>query len=121
MVNVGEAVGIIAAQSIGEPGTQLTMRTFHIGGTASKSATKSSIESAYDVVVKFENTSVVKNSADETIVMSRNAELIFIDATGKEINREKLPYGSKLYVKDGDKVTKGQKVAEWNFSDYYHV
>ena len=114
MVNVGEAVGIIAAQSIGEPGTQLTMRTFHIGGTASKAATKSSIESPYDVSVKFENTSVVTNSAGETVVMSRNAELAFIDATGKEINREKLPYGSKLYVKDGDKVTKGQKVAEWN-------
>ena len=114
MVNVGEAVGIIAAQSIGEPGTQLTMRTFHIGGTASKSATKSSIESPYDVTVKFENTSVVKNSAGETIVMSRNAELVFVDATGKEINREKMPYGTKLYVKDSDKVTKGQKVAEWN-------
>ncbi len=114
MVNVGEAVGIIAAQSIGEPGTQLTMRTFHIGGTASKAATKSSIESPYDVTVKFENNSVVTNSAGETIVMSRNAELIFIDATGKEINREKLPYGSKLYVSEGDKVTKGQKVAEWN-------
>ncbi|MBP3616201.1 MAG: DNA-directed RNA polymerase subunit beta' [Alphaproteobacteria bacterium] len=114
MVNVGEAVGIIAAQSIGEPGTQLTMRTFHIGGTASKAATKSSIESPYDVAIKFENTSVVTNSDGEKIVMSRNAELVFIDATGKEINREKLPYGSKLYVAEGDKVTKGQKVAEWN-------
>ena len=115
MVNVGEAVGIIAAQSIGEPGTQLTMRTFHIGGAAQKGATKSSIECPYDdVVVKFDNTSVVKNSAGETVVMTRNAELLFVDATGKEINRQKMPYGTKLYVKEGDKVSKGLKVAEWN-------
>ena len=114
MVNVGEAVGIIAAQSIGEPGTQLTMRTFHVGGTASKSATKSSIESPYDASVKFENTSVVKNSAGDMVVMTRNAELIFVDSTGKEINRQKMPYGTKLYAKEGDKVSQGQKVAEWN-------
>ena len=114
MVNVGEAVGIIAAQSIGEPGTQLTMRTFHIGGTAQKGATKSSIESPYDASVRFENVSVAENSSGDVIVMTRNAELIFVDSMGKEINRDKMPYGTKLYVKDGDKVSKGQKVAEWN-------
>ena len=113
-VNVGEAVGVIAAQSIGEPGTQLTMRTFHIGGTAQKGTTKSSIESPYDAKVKFENLTTSVNSASDTIVMSRNAELIFIDSTDKEISKEKLPYGSKLYVGEGDKVTKGQKMAEWN-------
>ena len=114
MVNVGEAVGIIAAQSIGEPGTQLTMRTFHIGGAAQKGVEKSSIESAYDATVKFENVSYVKNSAGDNIVMTRNAELLFIDATGKEINRQKMPYGTKLYALEGEKVSKGQKVAEWN-------
>ncbi|MGN0929822.1 MAG: DNA-directed RNA polymerase subunit beta' [Alphaproteobacteria bacterium] len=114
MVNVGEAVGIIAAQSIGEPGTQLTMRTFHIGGAAQKGVEKSSIESPYDATIKFENTSYVKNSAGDNIVMTRNAELIFVDSTGKEINRQKMPYGTKLYALEGDKVTKGQKVAEWN-------
>ena len=114
MVNVGEAVGIIAAQSIGEPGTQLTMRTFHIGGAAQKGVEKSSIESPYDATVKYENTSYVKNSADENIVMTRNAELIFVDSTGKEISRQKVPYGSKIYALEGDKVSKGQKVVEWN-------
>ncbi|MBD5405931.1 DNA-directed RNA polymerase subunit beta' [bacterium] len=114
MVNVGEAVGIIAAQSIGEPGTQLTMRTFHIGGAAQKGVEKSSIESPYDASIKFENTSYVKNSAGDNIVMTRNAELIFVDSTGKEINRQKMPYGTKLYALEGDKVSKGQKVAEWN-------
>jgi DNA-directed RNA polymerase subunit beta' len=114
MVNVGEAVGIIAAQSIGEPGTQLTMRTFHIGGAAQKGVEKSSIESAYDATVKFENVSYVKNSAGDNIVMTRNAELLFIDATGKEINRQKMPYGTKLYALEGEKVSKGQKVTEWN-------
>ena len=115
MVNVGEAVGIIAAQSIGEPGTQLTMRTFHVGGTAQKGATKSSIECPYDDArVKFESTSFVKNSAGEDVVMTRNAELVFTDSMGKEINRQKMPYGTKLYVHEGDSVKKGQKVAEWN-------
>ncbi len=114
MVNVGEAVGIIAAQSIGEPGTQLTMRTFHIGGAAQKGVEKSSIESPYDATIRFENTNFVKNSAGDNIVMTRNAELVFVDATGKEISRQKMPYGSKLYAIEGDKVSKGQKVVEWN-------
>ncbi|MDR1009101.1 MAG: DNA-directed RNA polymerase subunit beta' [Rickettsiales bacterium] len=114
MVNVGEAIGIIAAQSIGEPGTQLTMRTFHIGGAASKTAAKSSIESPYDAAVKFFGTTIVKNSAGENIVMGKNAELAFVDTTGKEINRQKVPYGSKAYIADGEKASKGQKIIEWN-------
>ncbi|MDR2099039.1 MAG: DNA-directed RNA polymerase subunit beta', partial [Rickettsiales bacterium] len=115
MVNIGEAVGIIAAQSIGEPGTQLTMRTFHIGGAAQKTAQKSSIESPYDdAAVKYFNMSSAVNSLNETVVMSRNAELAFIDGAGREISRQKLPYGSKLYAKAGDKARKGDKVAEWN-------
>ena len=90
------------------------MRTFHIGGAAQKGVEKSSIESPYDASIKFENTSYVKNSAGDNIVMTRNAELIFVDSTGKEINRQKMPYGTKLYALEGDKVSKGQKVAEWN-------
>lgn len=114
MVNVGEAVGIIAAQSVGEPGTQLTMRTFHIGGTAQKGVTKSSIDSPYDAKVKFENLTSVVNSSGDNIVMSRISELVFVDSTDKEISREKVPYGAKLYIKDGDKVSKAQKLVEWN-------
>jgi DNA-directed RNA polymerase subunit beta' len=114
MVNVGEAIGIIAAQSIGEPGTQLTMRTFHIGGAAQKGATKSSIESPFEASLKFHNASVVKNSAGEEVVMSRNAELAFVDGSGREINRQKLPYGTRMYAKNGAKVEKGMRVAEWN-------
>ncbi|MDR1477057.1 MAG: DNA-directed RNA polymerase subunit beta', partial [Rickettsiales bacterium] len=114
MVNVGEAIGIIAAQSIGEPGTQLTMRTFHIGGAAQKGATQSSIEAPFDATLKFYDAPTVKNSEGSDIVMSRNAELAFLDASGREISRQKLPYGTKMYAKDGSKAEKGARVAEWN-------
>ena len=113
-VNVGEAVGVIAAQSIGEPGTQLTMRTFHIGGAAQGSGEKSSVESASDGVVLILNRSVVKNSAGDLIVMVRNTEVVINDSNGVEKIRYKLPYGAKLLV-DSDSVVKaGQKIADWD-------
>lgn len=114
MVSVGEAVGVIAAQSIGEPGTQLTMRTFHIGGAATNRAEISSIESSYSAKVKIVNRNLVVNSEDKNIVMSRSSELLLLDDNGNERSRHKLPYGSRLHVDDGDQVEKGQKIAEWD-------
>ena len=114
VVNVGEAVGVIAAQSIGEPGTQLTMRTFHIGGAAQRGAEQSSIEAAYDAKVKMINRAVVKNSDKISILMSRNCELVLEDAAGREKARHRVPYGAKLFVDDKEMVKKGQKMAEWD-------
>lgn len=114
LVHVGEAVGIIAAQSVGEPGTQLTMRTFHIGGAAQKSAEKSSIEANYSGNLKIENKNVVKNSDGVYIVMSRNCELQIIGDKGKEKASFKIPYGSRLLKEDGAKIEKGDKLAEWD-------
>ncbi|MBX9635624.1 MAG: DNA-directed RNA polymerase subunit beta', partial [Magnetospirillum sp.] len=113
-VNVGEAVGVIAAQSIGEPGTQLTMRTFHIGGAAQRGAEQSSIESIGDLTVTLINKNVVTNSSGAKIVMSRNCELTLTDANGRERARHRVPYGAKLLVEEGDKTTKGTKLAEWD-------
>ena len=113
-VNVGEAVGVIAAQSIGEPGTQLTMRTFHIGGAAQRGAEQSSIESAFDVKVQIVNRSVVTNSAGQLILMSRNCEIVLTDANGREKARHRVPYGAKLLVDEGAQVTRGTKLAEWD-------
>ena len=113
-VNVGEAVGVIAAQSIGEPGTQLTMRTFHIGGAAQRGAEQSSIEAAFVASVKIFNRNVVGNSSGILIVMSRNTEIILSDDQGRERARHKIPYGSRLLVDEGDEVTQGQKMAEWD-------
>ncbi len=113
-VNVGEAVGVIAAQSIGEPGTQLTMRTFHIGGAAQRGAEQSSIEAAFDAKVKMLNRAVVKNSDKINILMSRNAELILEDAQGREKARHRVPYGAKIFIDDKEMVKKGQKLAEWD-------
>ncbi|MEA4839251.1 MAG: DNA-directed RNA polymerase subunit beta', partial [Rhodospirillaceae bacterium] len=113
-VNVGEAVGVIAAQSIGEPGTQLTMRTFHIGGAAQRGAEQSNIESAFDATVQLLNRSVVTNSAGQLVLMSRNAEMVLFDANGREKARHRVPYGAKLLVDAGAKVTKGTKLAEWD-------
>jgi DNA-directed RNA polymerase subunit beta' len=113
-VNVGEAVGVIAAQSIGEPGTQLTMRTFHIGGAAQRGAEQSSIEAAFDAKVKLVNRAVVRNSDKIMIVMSRNCELILEDAQGREKARHRVPYGAKLFVDDKEMVKKAQKMAEWD-------
>ncbi len=113
-VNMGEAVGVIAAQSIGEPGTQLTMRTFHIGGAAQGSGEKSSIESAADGLVTVLNRNVVKNSNGDLIVMVRNMEVVVSDVKGFEKVRYKLPYGAKLLVDSDSKVKVGQKIADWD-------
>ena len=113
-VSIGEAVGVVAAQSIGEPGTQLTMRTFHIGGTAQKGAEMSSIDATYDCTVAIRAAKTVTNSDKQVIIMNRNAEIAMLDAKGKERALHKLPFGSRLYVKDGEKVQKGAKLADWD-------
>ncbi len=113
-VNIGEAVGVIAAQSIGEPGTQLTMRTFHIGGAAQRGAEQSSIESAYDATLKIKNRNVVMDSAGWPVVMTRNTELVLIDSEGRERATSRVPYGAKLLVDEGAEVKKGDKLAEWD-------
>lgn len=113
-VNVGEAVGVMAAQSIGEPGTQLTMRTFHIGGAAQRGAEQSSIEASLDGTVEIRNANTVKNSDGIEIVMGRNMELSIKDAKGAEKASYRLQYGAKLLVKDGSEVKAGQKLAEWD-------
>ncbi|TNC93376.1 MAG: DNA-directed RNA polymerase subunit beta' [Stygiobacter sp.] len=113
-VNVGEAVGVIAAQSIGEPGTQLTMRTFHIGGAAQRGAEQSAIEATGDTTVQLLNKNVVTNSSGAKIVMSRNCELLLLDGGGRERARHRVPYGAKLLVEEGQKVLKGTKMAEWD-------
>jgi DNA-directed RNA polymerase beta' subunit len=113
-VNVGEAIGVIAAQSIGEPGTQLTMRTFHIGGAVQRGAEQSKVEANTDAKVQLKNCSTVKNSQGVQVVMSRNAELTLIDAQGRDRARHRLPYGARLLVKDKAKVQRGDKIAEWD-------
>ncbi len=113
-VNMGEAVGVIAAQSIGEPGTQLTMRTFHIGGAAQRGAQVNSIEAPYEATVKIENRNVVLNSEGVPVVMGRNMELVLLGPTGRERARYRVPYGAKLLTDDKASVEKGQKLAEWD-------
>jgi DNA-directed RNA polymerase subunit beta' len=113
-VNIGEAVGIIAAQSIGEPGTQLTMRTFHIGGAAQKGSEKSSQESSFDGILKLSNRNVVKNSEGSTIVMSRNCDALICDKDGNEKVKYRIPYGARLLIELGSEVVKGDKIAEWD-------
>ena len=114
LVNVGEAIGIIAAQSIGEPGTQLTMRTFHIGGTASRRAEQTTLECRIDGRVKFINLKSVKNREGNLIVMNRNGEIAILDESGRERRRYSVIYGAKLRVKDGQKVKEGEILAEWD-------
>ncbi len=113
-VNIGEAVGVIAAQSIGEPGTQLTMRTFHIGGAAQRGAEQSSVEASHDGTVTVKNRSIVVNSMGAPIVMSRNCEIAITDANGRERARFRVPYGSRLITEEGSTVTRGQKLADWD-------
>jgi DNA-directed RNA polymerase subunit beta' len=113
-VNVGEAIGVIAAQSIGEPGTQLTMRTFHIGGAVQRGAEESKIEASADAVVHLRNCSRVTNSRGEQVIMSRNAELRLIDSQNRERARHRIPYGAKLLVEDKQNVTRGLRLAEWD-------
>jgi len=114
VVNIGEAVGVIAAQSIGEPGTQLTMRTFHIGGAVQRGAEQSSIEAAFDAKVRIKNRNVVVNSAGIPVVMGRNCELALLDEAGREKARHRVPYGAKILADEGTMVTKGQRLAEWD-------
>jgi DNA-directed RNA polymerase subunit beta' len=113
-VNIGEAVGVIAAQSIGEPGTQLTMRTFHIGGAAQKGAAQSNIVASHEGTVKIYNNYIVTNSEGKDIVMSRNCEVIIIDAKGGEKARYKIPYGARLSVKEEQKIKVATKIADWD-------
>jgi DNA-directed RNA polymerase subunit beta' len=114
LVNMGEAVGVMAAQSIGEPGTQLTMRTFHIGGTASKSAAQSQVEVKYEGAVKFHNLKTVKNSENKLMVTARSGEVTIQDDAGREKERYKIPYGATLEVAEGQKLTSGQNIASWD-------
>ncbi len=113
-VNVGEAVGVMAAQSIGEPGTQLTMRTFHIGGAASRAAAVSSIEVKSKGTIRLQNVKLLTQESGKFVVVSRSGELAIIDDVGRERERYKVPYGSVLSVADGEKVEAGQAVANWD-------
>jgi DNA-directed RNA polymerase subunit beta' len=114
MVGNGEAVGIIAAQSIGEPGTQLTLRTFHIGGTASRVVKRSQIVAAHDGQVRFFNVRVLKNKDNQQIVVSRNAEVSIREESGKERDHFRLPYGARVKVAENKQVEKGTLLAEWD-------
>ncbi|HQO48327.1 MAG TPA: DNA-directed RNA polymerase subunit beta', partial [Paludibacteraceae bacterium] len=119
MVHIGEAVGVIAAQSIGEPGTQLTLRTFHVGGIASNVASESSIVSRYDGILEIDELRAV-DAVDASgnahrVVVGRLAEIRIVDANTKIVlTTQNIPYGSKLYMKTGDKVKKGDKICEWD-------
>ena len=113
MVHVGEAIGMISAQSIGEPGTQLTMRTFHVGGTASVKQ-ESQIVSKSEGTLKIINTNLLEDSKKNLIVMGRNTELSIEDDNGLQIAVYKVPYGSKLFNQNGDKVKKNSKICEWD-------
>ncbi len=113
-VNIGEAVGVIAAQSIGEPGTQLTMRTFHIGGAAQRGAEQSKIEAPFDGKTRLDNTTLVTTEDGSEIVLSRSSEMIILDDQGREKARYRLQYGAKLLKKDGSKVKAGEILAEWD-------
>jgi DNA-directed RNA polymerase subunit beta' len=114
LVNIGEAVGIIAAQSIGEPGTQLTMRTFHIGGTASRRAEQTTLQPRNDGRVKYINLSTVRNKEGDWVVMNRNGELAIVDETGRERERYPIIYGAKIKVENGRPVKGGDLIAEWD-------
>jgi DNA-directed RNA polymerase subunit beta' len=114
LVNIGEAVGVIAAQSIGEPGTQLTMRTFHIGGAASRAVTVNSVEAKVAGTARLDNIKLVQNSSGINVAVSRSGELIVIDGGGRERERYKIPYGALITINDGDKVAAGQQLANWD-------
>ncbi|MFC0321548.1 MULTISPECIES: DNA-directed RNA polymerase subunit beta' [Olivibacter] len=117
-VQMGEAVGVIAAQSIGEPGTQLTLRTFHVGGTASNIAAESQIVAKFDGIVEFENMRSVERETEEGklhIVLGRSGEFRILDPESKKVlMTNNIPYGSFLYIADGDKVTKGDRICSWD-------
>jgi len=113
LVNIGEAVGIIAAQSIGEPGTQLTMRTFHIGGTA-KFEEHSTLEARHEGTVKFVNLNLAKRREDDLVAMSRSGEVHVIDEKGRNRGKYPVPYGAHLKLKEGTEVKIGERIAEWD-------
>jgi DNA-directed RNA polymerase subunit beta' len=112
-VSVGEAVGVIAAQSIGEPGTQLTMRTFHVGGAAMNRSQQSELNARFAGMVKFIGMSTVKRTNGEYVVTNRTGELIIVDESGRERERHKIVYGARVMVKEAQKVEKDTKLAEW--------
>jgi len=113
-INIGEAVGVIAAQSIGEPGTQLTMRTFHIGGAASRAAAANSVEVKQDGVIRLHNIKTVEHKKGHLVAVSRSGEIGVIDVQGRERERYKIPYGAMITVADMDKASAGQVVSTWD-------
>ena len=112
-VNIGEAVGVIAAQSIGEPGTQLTMRTFHLGGTATV-VDQSFLEASYEGKVKIKNRNILRNSEGNLVAMGRSMSIQILDEQGVERSSQRVAYGSRILVDDGDEVKRGQRLAEWD-------
>ena len=114
LVTVGEAVGVIAAQSVGEPGTQLTLRTFHSGGASQRGTEASFLEAIQDGTVSFRNSSTIVNSAQQQLVMGRNMEIVLRDRSGREIAVYKVPYGAILAVQEGEEIVAGQKMADWD-------
>jgi DNA-directed RNA polymerase subunit beta' len=115
MVNAGEAVGVIAAQSIGEPGTQLTMRTFHVGGAASRAAAASGVEAKSAGTIRFAgNMRYVTNAKGEKVIIARSAEVVVADDMGRERERHKLPYGATMALDDGMAIKAGQQLASWD-------
>jgi DNA-directed RNA polymerase subunit beta' len=113
-VNIGEAVGVIAAQSIGEPGTQLTMRTFHIGGAASRAAARSNVQVKNGGTVRLHNIKTVRHDKGHLVAVSRSGELGIIDEFGRERERYKIPYGAVIMVDDGDQVKAGAVISTWD-------
>ena len=114
LVDPGEAVGIVAAQSIGEPGTQLTMRTFHIGGAASRSSEEDRIQAKYDGTVKFRNLNSLQNKSKKQVCISRSAELVLFDENESEKERYKIPYGAEINVNEGAAIKSGELLATWD-------
>ena len=119
LVNVGEAVGVIAAQSIGEPGTQLTLRTFHIGGAASRATADDSVQVEHGGLLRFQNINTVRNADGHLVVVSRSGKIMIFDERGRERERYSVPYGATLAAEEGDDVIAGQIVAKWD--PHYHL
>ena len=112
-VNIGEAVGVIAAQSIGEPGTQLTMRTFHIGGAANV-VDQSFIESNFNGTVQDQEPRNREGQPGPLVAMARTMSIVIVDQSGKELATHKIPYGARLHVDEGDEVKRGTRLAQWD-------
>ncbi|MCF1457620.1 MAG: DNA-directed RNA polymerase subunit beta' [Shewanella sp.] len=114
LINMGEAIGVVAAQSIGEPGTQLTMRTFHIGGAASRASAENNVQVKTDGKLKLHNAKHVTNSDGKLVIVSRSSELAIIDDVGREKERYKVPYGTVLSIQENEAVKSGQIIANWD-------